>query len=294
MSILIDENSRIVVQGITGRYGRRQVEIMLQSETNIVAGVSPGKGGEKVHDIPVYHVVSEAVNEHNCDTSIIYVPPYGVKEAAIEAIDHGIKTIMIATEDVPVFDTMYIREYAEKHGCWIIGPNTAGMINPEQILLGSIAPEFTMKGHVGVIAQSGSIVNEVSRMLTNHKIGQSSCIDIGGDLVIGKNMKDYLALFEADPETKAIVLVGEIGGKQEYEAGEFIKKMTKPVFAYIVGKHVPSGKQIGHVGALILEESETADAKASFLQSCGAYVAQTIWELPDLIKQFSKMNEGVS
>ncbi len=286
MSILINNNSRIVVQGITGKYGRQQVKLMINSGTQILAGVSPGKGGENVHGIPVYDLMEDVVKKHSCDTSVVYVPPSGVKEAVIEAIDCHIKVILVATENVPILDAMFIKEYAKKHDCWIIGPNTAGIINPGEILLGSIAPEFTSPGQVGLITQSGSVVNEVSSLLTDHGIGQSSCVDIGGDLIIGRNIKEYLYLFENDPETKAIILVGEIGGKLEYEAGEYIKTMTKPVLSYIVGSHVPPGQQMGHVGALISEESEGAQAKMNFLKKCGAETTDSLWEIPKLIQKY--------
>ncbi len=286
MSILVNENTKVVVYGISGKYGSNQTRSMLQYGTKILAGITPGKGGATVHDVPVFDTLAEVrAAGLDVNTAIVYVPGEGVLDVVKEcAADGKIKFIMIATEGVPCHDVMQLRAIAEANDIWVLGPNTIGIISPGKCLVGSLAPAYAKPGYVGVASRGGTITIETIRVLSEYDVGQTTCVGAGGDKVIGKNPVEYLKLFEADPETRAVVLIGEIGGGKENEAAEYIKTMTKPVFAYILGRTAPAGARMGHIGAIIGGASETFDAKREALRAAGATVVDTPWELAEKLK----------
>ena len=283
MAILVDKNTRVVVQGITGRLGMSQTRIMLDYGTKIVAGVTPGKGGETVLGVPVYDSVEEALREHDADTSILYVPAPFMKEAAFEAIEAGVKFMVIITDWVPVHDALEIKAVANDAGTRYIGPNCPGITIPGEIKLGMIHP--VTPGNVGVVSRSGTLTGEISNLLTNAGLGQSAVLGIGGDPVVGLRMNDILKLFEEDERTKAITIIGEIGGTMEEEAAEYIKEhLTKPVVSFVAGSTAPPEKKMGHAGAIITRGRGTATGKIQALKQAGVKVANTPWELSSLLK----------
>jgi succinyl-CoA synthetase alpha subunit len=283
MAILVDENTRVVVQGITGRLGMSQTKIMLDYGTNIVAGVTPGKGGENVLGVPVYDSVEEALGEHDADTSILYVPATFIKEAAFEAIEADLKFIVIITDWVPVHDALEIKALANDTGTRYIGPNCPGITIPSKIKLGMIHP--VTPGNVGVVSRSGTLTGEISNLLTNSGLGQSAVLGIGGDAVVGLSLKDSLELFEKDQHTKAITIIGEIGGAMEEEAAEYLKgHIAKPVVSFVAGSTAPPETRMGHAGAIITRGRGTAAHKIQALKQAGVIIAKTPWELPSLLK----------
>lgn len=283
MAILVDKNTRVVVQGITGRLGMSQTRIMLDYGTKIVAGVTPGKGGETALGVPVYDSVEEALREHDADTSILYVPAPFMKEAAFEAIEAGVKFMVIITDWVPVHDALEIKAVANDAGTRYIGPNCPGITIPGEIKLGMIHP--VTPGNVGVVSRSGTLTGEISNLLTNAGLGQSAVLGIGGDPVVGLRMKDILKLFEEDERTEAITIIGEIGGTMEEEAAEYIKEhLTKPVMSFVAGSTAPPEKRMGHAGAIITRGRGTATGKIQALKQAGVKVANTPWELSSLLK----------
>ena len=285
MCILADENTRIIVQGITGRVGSVQTKLMLKYGSKIVVGVTPGKGGMTVHNVPVYDNVKEAVAEHAADASILFVPTLFVKDAVIEAVDSDIKLLVVITEHIPVHDTMYIREYSRRAGARIIGPTTPGIICPGKTKIGIMPANVFSEGNVGIISRSGTLLYEIAGNLSLAEIGQSSCLGIGADLVVGTDMKEILELFEEDEQTKLVVIVSEIGGVQEEDAAKFIKdKMSKPVIAYVAGKVAPPGKRMGHAGAIILGERGTAKSKIDVLRKAGVEIANEPSEIAKIAK----------
>ncbi len=284
MSILINKDTKVVISGMTGRYGKAQTKNMVEYGTKVVAGINPSRGGEFMDGIPVYHTVSEAMEKHEVNTGIIYVPPERAKDSAIEAIDAGIKVLMIATEGIPLHDTMVIKNFAEERGTWVIGPNTVGLISPEECLIGSLASDYAIKGRVGMVTRGGTIAVELIRMLSAAGIGQSTCVGAGGDKVIGKNPAEYLKLFEEDPETDIVILNGEIGGQKEYECAKIIPGMKKKVIAYILGRCAPEGKRMGHIGAITGGKGEGFEEKRQALLQAGAIVVDTPWSLIDELK----------
>lgn len=283
MAILVDKNTRVMVQGITGRLGISQTRIMLDYGTKIVAGVTPGKGGETALGVPVYDSVEEALREHDADTSILYVPAPFMKEAAFEAIEAGVKFMVIITDWVPVHDALEIKALANDAGTRYIGPNCPGITIPGEIKLGMI--HTVTPGNVGVVSRSGTLTGEISNLLTNAGLGQSAVLGIGGDPVVGLRMKDILKLFEEDERTKAITIIGEIGGTMEEEAAEYIKEhLTKPVVSFVAGSTAPPEKRMGHAGAIITRGRGTAVGKIQALKQAGVKVANTPWELPSLLR----------
>lgn len=284
LSILIDKQTKIVVQGITSKYGVNQVQKMLEYGSNVVCGVSPGKRGESVLGVPVYDTAKEAVEKHGANVGIVYVPAVSAKDAALELIASGVKLIMIASEGIPIHDTMVIRQASIENGVWVVGPNTIGLISPGKTMVGSLSHEFTRPGNIGIVTRGGTIAIELARILTEAGYGQSSIIGSGGDRVLGRNPAEYLQEFEKDPETKVVVLNGEIGGGKEAECAEVIKKMTKPVFAYILGRCAPEGKRMGHIGAIVGNEAESFEAKRKILREAGAIVVDTPWEITEKLK----------
>lgn len=289
MGILVNRDFNVLVQGITGRLGSRQAKLMLDYGTRIVAGVTPGRGGETVHGVPVYDSVEEALANHRIDVSILYVPAPGVKDAAFEAMEAGIKFMVIITDWVPLHDEIEIKALAERLGVRYIGPNCPGMIIPGEITLGMLPPGSVAPGRIGVVSRSGTLTGEVTQILTEAGIGQSCVVGIGGDPVVGMRIKDLIELYEEDEHTDAILIIGEIGGTMEEEAAEYIKHhSSKPVFAFIAGRSAPPEKRMGHAGAIISRGRGTAESKIRALEAAGVKVARNPWGLPKLIKETLK------
>lgn len=285
MSILINKDTRVAVQGITGRDGSFHAAKMKEYGTRVVAGVSPGKGGSIVSDIPVYNTVFDAVRKDGADTSIIFVPPMFVKDAIMEAADAGIKLIICITEGVPTLDIVAARHYAFAQGAKVIGPNCPGLITPGESLIGIMPGNIFLPGRTGVISRSGTLTYEVVYNLTSSGIGQSTAVGIGGDPVAGLYFIDLLQMFQDDPGTDSIVMMGEIGGDAEERAAGFIKeRITKPVVSFIAGQTAPTDKRMGHAGAIISSGSGTAKEKVEALIAAGAKVAKEPAEIPLLLK----------
>jgi len=281
--IILDENTRCVVQGITGKQGSFHTEQMLNYHTKIVAGTSPGKGGKKFGELPIYNSIEEAKEELDINASIIFVPAAFAKDAAFEAISQ-LDLAVIITEHIPVHDSMEIVEYAKREKTTIIGPNTPGIISPGVGKLGIMPTHIFNEGNIGIVSRSGTLTYEVANQVTNAGMGQSTCIGIGGDPVVGLDFADVLQRFENDDDTAAMVMIGEIGGNAEEKAAEFINKnITKPVVAYIAGVTAPPGKRMGHAGAIIEGDSGTAASKIGALGNSGVYVAERPSEIADMI-----------
>ena len=286
MSILLNENTRVIVQGITGREGLYHTRNMKVSGTNIVGGVTPGKGGQTVEGVPVFDTVAQAKAVTDANASCIFVPPAGAADAIMDAASAGIELIVCITEGIPVIDMTRAMLFVREHGARLIGPNCPGMCTPGRGKIGIIPYQIFTPGSVGFISRSGTLTYEVVSLLTEAGIGQSSCIGIGGDPIIGSTFVDYLKLFEADPETQAVVMCGEIGGSDEEDAAAFIKtQMTKPVVAFVSGRTAPPGKRMGHAGAIISGNTGTAQGKVAALQAANVPVADTIFDIPDLVKK---------
>lgn len=284
MSILMDSRTPVIVQGITGREGQFHTRNMIASGTRIVGGVTPGKGGETVEGVPVFDTVREAVAATGATASCIFVPPAGAADAIMEAAGEGIKLIVCITEGIPVIDMTRAMLAVREHNALLIGPNCPGMCTPGQGKIGIIPYQIFTPGPVGFISRSGTLTYEVVALLTEAGLGQSTCIGIGGDPIIGSTFADYLKMFEADPQTKAVVMCGEIGGSDEEDAAEYIKSMSKPVVAFVSGRTAPPGKRMGHAGAIISGSTGTAQGKVAALQAAGVPVADTIFDIPGLVK----------
>ena len=285
MSILLGNTTRVIVQGITGREGQFHTRNMKTAGTNIVGGVTPGKGGTIVEDAPVFDTVAEAKAATGANATCIFVPPAGAADAIMEAASAGIELIVCITEGIPVIDMTRAMLVVREHGARLIGPNCPGMCTPGQGKIGIIPYQIFKPGPVGFISRSGTLTYEVVALLTEAGIGQSTCIGIGGDPIIGSTFTDYLKLFEADAGTKAVVMCGEIGGSDEEDAAEYIKTMSKPVVAFISGRTAPPGKRMGHAGAIISGNTGTAQGKVAALQAAKVPVADTIFDIPDLAKE---------
>ena len=285
MSILLDKTTRVIVQGITGREGQFHTRNMKAAGTNLVGGVTPGKGGTEVEGLPVFDTVAEAKATTDAEASCIFVPPAGAADAIREAASSGIGLIVCITEGSPVIDMTRAMLVVREYGARLIGPNCPGMCTPSQGKIGIIPYQIFTPGPVGFISRSGTLTYEVVALLTEAGLGQSTCIGIGGDPIIGSTFVDYLKLFETDPGTRAIVMCGEIGGSDEEDAAEYIKTMSKPVVAFISGRTAPPGKRMGHAGAIISGNTGTAQGKVAALQEANAPVADTIFEIPDLVKK---------
>lgn len=278
MSILVDGKTKVLIQGITGKQGSYHTDRMLEYNMKVVAGVSPGRGGRIVSGVPVYNTVAEAVAAHEVDASLILVPPPFVLDAATEAVQAGIPLVVLVTEHVPVHDAMRIRELAKAKGVRLVGPNTIGVISPGKGKVGIMPGYIYSPGRVGVISRSGTLTHEISSNLTYRGIGQSTCIGIGGDLVIGMDFVDALDLFKDDGETDVIVMIGEIGGVAEEVAADYIRKTAylKKIVAFIAGLTAPEGEKMGHAGAIISGGMGSAASKVEALQNSGAKVAKTL------------------
>ncbi len=285
MSILLDSTTKVIVQGITGREGLYHTRNMKAAGTNIVGGVTPGKGGEIVEGYPVFDTVAEAIKATGATASCIFVPPPGAADAIMEAASAGISLIVCITEGIPVVDMTRAMLVVHEHNARLIGPNCPGMCTPGQGKIGIIPYQIFTPGPVGFISRSGTLTYEVVSLLTAAGLGQSSCIGIGGDPIIGSTFVDYLKLFETDPQTKAVVMCGEIGGSDEEDAAEYIKTMSKPVVAFISGRTAPAGKRMGHAGAIISGNTGTAQGKVAALHAAKVPVADTIFDIPGLVQK---------
>jgi succinyl-CoA synthetase alpha subunit len=284
VSILIDKSTRVVVQGITGRDGSFHAKLMAEYGTAVVAGVTPGKGGTQQDGVPVFDTVRGAVETAKANTSVIYVPPAYAADAIIEAAAAGVALVVAVTEGIPTLDMVRVAAYLEGKSTRLLGPNCPGLISPGKAKVGIIPGQIATPGPVGVVSRSGTLTYEVVWNLTQRGMGQTTCIGIGGDPVIGTTFLDVLPLFEADPETKAIVMMGEIGGTDEEEAAKYIAaKLKKPVVAFIAGQTAPPGKRMGHAGAIISGGTGTAAEKIAALQAAGIPVAKIPSEIPDLV-----------
>lgn len=286
MSILVDKNTTLLVQGITGRDGSFHTGQMIDYGTQVVGGVTPGKGGQKVHDVPVFNTMKEAVAETGANATVIYVPAKFASGAVLEAAEVDIPLIICITEGVPVLDMVEIYHRVRERGLTLIGPNCPGVITPGESKVGIMPGPIHQPGRVGVISRSGTLTYEIVHALTTLGCGQSTCIGIGGDPIVGSNFRDLLPLFEQDDETEAVVLVGEIGGDEEEQTAAYIKdKIKKDVFAYIVGHSAPEGKRMGHAGAIVSAGAGTAESKTKAFESVGVPVAKTIEELAERVQK---------
>lgn len=286
MSILINRDTKLIVQGITGRDGSFHASKMKEYGTNVVGGTSPGKAGQKVDGIPVFNTVKDAVAATGANTSIIFVPAPFAKDAMLEAIDGGIKLLVCITEGVPTLDAVSVQRYAKVKGVQVIGPNCPGLISPDLSMVGIMPSNVFKKGHTGVISRSGTLTYEVVAGLTAAGLGQSTAVGVGGDPVVGLYFEDLLRMFQDDPDTDSIALIGEIGGDAEERAARFIKEyVTKPVAVFISGRQAPPGKQMGHAGAIISGGSGTAAGKVAAFEAVGVPVADETCQIPELLKK---------
>ncbi len=284
MAVLLTKRSRVIVQGITGHQGQFHTRSMLDFGTKVVGGTSPGKGGTKVEGVRVFDSVDEAVAKRRANASIIFVPAPHTKDAVIEAIEGGLKLVVVITERIPFHDTLEFVPYARTKGVTVIGPNCPGIITPTESKVGIMPSQIFKPGDVGVISRSGTLTYEIVNAMTQAGFGQSTCIGIGGDPIIGTNTVEALALFQKDRKTKRIVVVGEIGGTAEEEAAAFIQKhVTKPVVAYVAGRTAPPGKRMGHAGAIIQGNKGTAESKVKAFNDAGVPVAETPVDIAKLL-----------
>jgi succinyl-CoA synthetase alpha subunit len=286
MAILIGRETNAIVQGITGAQGAYHTQLMLEYGTKIVAGVTPGKGGTSLHGIPVFDTVKETIERFKVDASIIFVPAPFAKDAALEAISASLNPVIIITEGIPVKDEIQIMEYAKLKGTTVIGPNTPGIITPAECKLGIMPGHIFKPGKIGLVSRSGTLTYEIAASLTNAGLGQSTCLGIGGDPVIGLSFVDVLQHFRQDPQTAAIAMIGEIGGNAEETAAEYIAstRYPKPVASYIAGRAAPPGKRMGHAGAIIMGKSGTAETKIEALRNAGVQIALKPSEISKLLR----------
>lgn len=284
MSILIDKNTKVITQGITGATGLFHAQGARDYGTQMVGGVTPGKGGTSVDGFPIFNTVEDAVKETGATASVIYVPPIGSADAIMEAVDAGIELVICITEGVPVLDMVKVRKYMEGRNSRLIGPNCPGVITPGACKIGIMPGYIHKPGPVGVVSRSGTLTYEAVWQLTTRDVGQSTCVGIGGDPVNGTSHLDVMKMFEADPDTKAVIMIGEIGGDAEEEAAAYVRDhMTKPVAAFIAGATAPAGKRMGHAGAIISGGKGDAGSKKKFLAACGISVAESPAEMAEAL-----------
>jgi len=289
MTVLVDAGTRVVVQGITGHQGTVHTRGMLDFGTQVVAGVTPGKGGTSVEGVPVYDSVRDAVSATGANASCVFVPAPFAKDALLEAVDAGLKLCVLVTEHIPFHDMLVMYHYARSRGTRIIGPNCPGIASPGQAKVGIIPNVVFRPGRVGVVSRSGTLTYEIVNGIKEHGLGQSTCIGLGGDPIVGTSFVDALPLFGADPDTDLMVLVGEIGGTAEEDAAELIRKgFSKPVVAYIAGRSAPPGKRMGHAGAIISRGRGTAASKVEALERAGARVARFPYEVSEIVAELSR------
>ena len=287
MSIFVDRHTRLLVQGITGRDGSFHARQMLEYGTPMVAGVTPGKGGQRFEDkVPVFNTVAEAVATTGANVSVIYVPPAGAAGAIYEAADAGIRLVVCITEGVPVMDMTKVMPFLRERGVRLIGPNCPGLITPGEAKVGIIPGNICLSGRVGIVSRSGTLTYEIVNHLTRNGIGQSTCVGIGGDPIIGTNFIDVLRAFQDDPATDAIVMMGEIGGTDEQHAAEFVRAhVTKPVIGFIAGQTAPKGRRMGHAGAIISGSSGTAEEKLASFAAAGIGIMRRPVDVVELVRQ---------
>lgn len=284
MSILIDENTRVLVQNITGREGQFHAAQMQSYGTKVVGGVTPGRGGEEILGVPVFNTVKEAVKATGANTSVIFVPAVAAADPIIEAVDSGVSLVVCITEGIPTLDVLRAYHHVARVGARLIGPNCPGLISPGRSKVGIMPGHIHVPGPVGLVSRSGTLTYEVVQQLTSRGLGQSTCIGIGGDPIVGTSFIDVLELFEQDPETKAIVLIGEIGGTDEEKAAEYIAaNVTKPVVAFVAGLTAPPGKRMGHAGAIISGGTGTAAEKVAAFRAAGVKVADSPSQIAELV-----------
>ncbi len=293
MSILLDRSTRILVQGVTGRIGGFHTREMLEYGANVVAGVTPGKGGTTEQGVPVFNTVKEAAEATGATASIVFVPPPYAADSIMEAADAGLKLCVAITDGIPAQDMIkvkrYMRRYRQENRMRLVGPNCAGIISPGKALLGIMPGHIYLPGHVGIVGRSGTLGYEAASQMKELGIGVSTSVGIGGDPINGSSFKDILELFEADPETHAVMMIGEIGGPQEAEAAEFIKeRMTKPVVAYVAGLSAPKGRRMGHAGAIISAFGESASEKVELLREVGVSIAASPSEIGTAVESVLK------
>jgi succinyl-CoA synthetase alpha subunit len=285
LGIIIGKNTHAIVHGITGTQGSFHTQLMLEYGTKIVAGVTPGKGGTQVQGIPVYDTVEEVKEKHSANASIIFVPAPFAADSALEALENGIKTIVIITEHIPIKDSVNVMARARDAKATIIGPNTPGIITPGESKLGIMPAHIFKRGSIGMLSRSGTLTYEIAADLTRKNLGQSTCLGLGGDPITGLNFIDALKMFEKDSQTKAMVLIGEIGGNLEELAAEYIakNKYPKPAVAFIAGRSAPPGKRMGHAGAIVMGKAGTAENKIEKFKSSGVKVAEKPNDVPELL-----------
>jgi succinyl-CoA synthetase alpha subunit len=289
MSVLIDKNTRLVVQGITGKEGSFHALACREYGTNLVSGVTPGKGGTRLEGIPVFHTVQEAVRETHPDVSMIFVPPPFAADAVMEAADAGIRLIICITEGIPLYDMVQVKRFLSGRNSRLIGPNCPGIITPEECKIGIMPGFIHKKGTIGVVSRSGTLTYEAVWQLTRLGLGQSTCVGIGGDPVNGTNFVDVLSLFQEDKDTEAIILIGEIGGDAEERAADYIKSnLTKPVVGFIAGTTAPPGRRMGHAGAIVSGGKGTAEQKIASLEGAGAHVVDNPAIIGETVKKLIK------
>jgi len=288
MSILIDENTRLIVQGITGREGRFHTEQMLQYGTRVVAGVTPGKGGQEVLGVPVFNTVKEAMEATDANASVVFVPARFSRDSIVEAIEAGVPQVFTIAEHVPVHDMMYVYHLARQKRVRVVGPNSFGVISPGETKAGFMAHRMFTPGPVGLMSRSATNCYETVLMLTTAGIGQSTCVGVGGDMIPGSTFLDILPLFEEDPQTKVIIMIGEIGGNEEELVAEYLKKngMKKPIVALIAGKNAPKGRSMGHAGAIVSSDGTgSAENKEKVLQEAGVIIAETTTHIVGIVEE---------
>jgi succinyl-CoA synthetase alpha subunit len=288
LAIIIDKNTQAIVQGITGTQGSFHTRLMLEYGTRIVAGVTPGKGGTKIEGIPVYDTVEEAREKHPANASIIFVPAPFAADAALEALESGIKTIVIITEHIPIKDAVNVMAYAKRVNATIIGPNTPGIITSGESKLGIMPGHIFKTGNIGMVSRSGTLTYEIAVDLTRKRLGQSTCLGLGGDPITGLNFTDALKMFESDFQTEGVVLIGEIGGNLEELAAEYISKTKypKPVVAFIAGRSAPPGRRMGHAGAIVTGKAGTAESKIEAFRKAGVEMAEKPNDVARLLSSY--------
>jgi succinyl-CoA synthetase alpha subunit len=289
MSILVDNNTRLLVQGITGKEGGFQTRRCMEYGTKVVAGVTPGRGGEKFDDVPVFNTVRDAVRETDANCSLIFVPAGFAADAVLEAADAGLPVVVCITEGIPTLDMVTVRRRLQGSSIWLIGPNCPGVITPGECRVGIMPGNVFLPGPVGVVSRSGTLVYEAVDQLTRNGIGQSTSVGIGGDPIPGTTVREILEMFNADPQTKAVVLIGEIGGSAEQEAAEYIRsELKKPVISFVAGSTAPPGRRMGHAGAIIAGNTGTAKAKKEALAAAGAVICESPAEIGSTTKRVMK------
>ena len=285
MAILVGSGTKAIIQNITGSQGTFHTKLMLGYGTKIVGGVTPGKGGRQVEGVPVFDTVNEAVSKTGANASIIFVPAPFARDATLEAVSHGLNPVVVITEGIPIRDSMDLMARAKEKECIIVGPNTPGVITPGECKLGIMPSHVFKRGEVGLASRSGTLTYEIAASLTRANLGQSTCLGLGGDPIVGLSFVDVLEMFRKDPETKSVALVGEIGGNAEELAAQYIKetKYPKPVAAYVAGRAAPPGKRMGHAGAIIMGKTGTAESKLEALKAAGVKVALKPGEIATLL-----------